>query len=334
MKALLACLAIAASAALAQSPDEQMTFEVASVKPSAPMTAGRFSFGAKGGPGTSDPGQITYSSLSLKNLLVMSFGVKPYQVSGPDWLDSERFDIVAKVPAGATKEQARFMLQNLLKERFHLTFHHETKDLPMYSLTVGKSGPKFKESPEDPPPAATAAGGPSPTDDAPRVFTNSGRITMGPDGMPQLPAGMAPKTGCMSMMMMNNGGPRSHMVCTKQSMELFVAQLANQLDKPVTDLTNLKAKYDFTLDFAPDPNAMGGKLPMMAMGGGSGTMIREERVGPGPGHGGDGGDRPEQVAAPPLPAALQEQLGLKLDQKKGPVDMIVVDKMEKLPTEN
>src|SRR5947207_312669 len=116
------------------------SFEVASVKPAeAPSTPGMLRVGMRGGPGTPDPGQITYSNVSLKNVIMNAYNVKGYQITGPKWLDSERFDIVAKVPKGATKEEFRLMLQNLLAERFKLSLHHESKELPIYGLVVGKN---------------------------------------------------------------------------------------------------------------------------------------------------------------------------------------------------
>jgi len=158
-----------AGAALAQTAADPTTFEVASVKPAAPQTPGRMMVGMRGGPGTPDPGQVTLTNVTQKMLLARAYGVQDYQISGPGWLESERYDIVAKVPEGATKEQFQAMLQNLLAERFKLTLHHETKELPQYALVVAKNGPKLKES--APPPAAegTAAkdgagpdGGPPP----------------------------------------------------------------------------------------------------------------------------------------------------------------------------
>ncbi len=91
-----------------------------------------------------------------------AYGVKTYQISGPAWLDTERFDIVAKVPQGATKDDVKLMLQNLLADRFKLTLHREKKDMPMYALLVAKNGPKLKESPPDDPNANDAA--PAPLD--------------------------------------------------------------------------------------------------------------------------------------------------------------------------
>ncbi|HWC97069.1 MAG TPA: TIGR03435 family protein [Candidatus Sulfopaludibacter sp.] len=332
-----ACLSIAAcGAVLAQSSDNQLTFEVASIKPAEPMTGGRMMIGSRGGPGSADPGHLTYNNVSLKNLLTNAYGVRGYQITGPSWLDGERFDIVAKLPEGTTKDQVKIMLQNLLKERFGLAVHHETKDLPMYALVVGKGGSKMKESPEDPPAPAAVTGGPNDATAAkapepPDVGKMMGKVVMGPDGTIKLPAAMMARTGCMNMMMMSPSGPKSHLQCSKQTMSAFVDQLSNQMDKPVNDMTGLKAKYDFTLDFLPDENGMG-KMPMMPAGGGAVAFAHDVERGPGSGPG--RGEQAEQVAVPPLPAALQEQLGLKLEQKKGPVDIIVVDKMQKTPTEN
>src|SRR5271154_7259431 len=100
----------------------------------------------KGGPGTADPERLTYTNIALKTILLRAYGVLNYRLSGPDWLNSARFNIVAKVPPGATKEQLTLMLQNLVVERFNLTFHHETKETLVYELTAGKNGPKLKES--------------------------------------------------------------------------------------------------------------------------------------------------------------------------------------------
>ena len=82
-------------------------------------------FGSRGGPGTPDPGRYTTSNMTLKGLLVSAYDVKAYQITGPAWIETERYDIVAKVPAGATKEQFRVMLQNLLAERFKIELHRE-----------------------------------------------------------------------------------------------------------------------------------------------------------------------------------------------------------------
>jgi uncharacterized protein (TIGR03435 family) len=148
-------LPFAACAASAQTVDAPAAFEVASVKLSArEQWRDRFHVAVgslmRGGPGTGSPGQISFTSASLITLIASAYGVKTYQISGPAWFDAVSFDIVAKVPAGATKRQVDVMLRNLLAERFALRLHHEKRDLPVYTLTVGKNGPKMKlcEDPE------------------------------------------------------------------------------------------------------------------------------------------------------------------------------------------
>src|SRR5271157_134132 len=163
-------------AAWAQTAENSPTFEVASVKPAAPLTGNMIRVMMRGGPGTPDPGQITYNNVTLKDVLTNAYGVKRFQISGPGWLDSERFDIVAKLPRGATKAEFMVMLQNLLAERFKLTLHREKKDLPMYALVVAKNGPKMKES-VAPAPQAGAPGAEGPPDAA-----GPPKITMDRDG--------------------------------------------------------------------------------------------------------------------------------------------------------
>jgi uncharacterized protein (TIGR03435 family) len=317
-----------ACAAFAQTTEATPSFEVATVKPAAPpsttMAMGgmriAMRMGTRGGPGTADPGQITYSGMSMKNLLVAAYGVKTYQISGPSWIDSERFDIVAKVPQGATKDDVKLMLQNLLAERFKLTLHREKKELPMYALVVAKNGPKMKESPPDDPDAKDASAALDPVaaaaaneqkakqnlEDLKRTVERGGDTLKFPPGR-----GMT--------MMMNGRG--AHMSAPKQTMEQFAEWLAGQLDRPVVDQTTLTKKYDLALDYAPE--STGGRGPMGGM------------IAPPPGSdGAEKADLDAQAAAPTLFAALQEQLGLKLEQKKGPVELLVVDRLEKTATEN
>ncbi len=321
--AVLACCA-AAWAQKAEGP----TFVVASIKPAAPMEPGRMMMGMRGGPGTTSPGQINITNMNVRDLMADAFDVKSYQITGPDYIDSQRFDIIAKIPAGATKDDARVMMQNLLKERFGLTLHHETKDMSMYALVVAKGGSKLKESdaqPAEAPGQQPGAGGPDGPPPGPPPPPKIGK-----DGMPELPAAMR-RPGNMMMMMMPG---RMRMQGTAVPISRLVDLLARQYDRPVTDQTGLTKTYDITLDFAPE--GMGGRgMPMPPPGMGPGA-----RVGDGGGGGAIGGGdagpvrMPEGGEAATLANALQEQLGLKLEPKKGPVDMLVIDHVEKTPTEN
>src|ERR1700683_1093094 len=130
--------------AQAQVADASVTFDVAAVRP-ARASGGEQA--CSGGPGTASPGRINYTNCSLQTLLLIAYGVSPNQadrLSGPAWLRTEMFDIVANVPAGATAEQVPLMLQNLLIERFKLALHHQSKEADGYGLTVAKNGPAAK----------------------------------------------------------------------------------------------------------------------------------------------------------------------------------------------
>ncbi|HJZ98421.1 MAG TPA: TIGR03435 family protein, partial [Candidatus Solibacter sp.] len=151
---------------------------------------------------------------------------------------------------------------------------------------------------------------------------------MGPDGFPILPDGVASRPGIFMMMMPGRARVTAH----QQTMQDLANRLTNQLNRPVIDNTRLTAKYDFVLTYAPDPNegpgGRGGLGPASA-------LVIGERRGPGPGPGGGtDGILPEGEAPQPLFGAIQSQLGLKLEPKKGDVDIVVIDKMEKTPTEN
>jgi uncharacterized protein (TIGR03435 family) len=91
-----------------------------------------------------EPGSMVYSNVSLKLLLAAAYKVRPEQIVGPAWLDSDRYDIVAKPPAGSTKDQVPLMLQNVLTDRFHTTVREEIRERTTYALVVGKDGAKLK----------------------------------------------------------------------------------------------------------------------------------------------------------------------------------------------
>jgi uncharacterized protein (TIGR03435 family) len=312
-------------AAFAQTAENSPAFEVASVKPAAPITGNRIMVMMRGGPGSPDPGQITYTNVTLKSVLMQAYGVKGFQISGPNWLDSERFDIVAKLPRGATKEQFKVMLQNLLAERFKLTLHREKKDLPMYALVVGKNGPKLKESVDEPAPKegdAPKAGGLA-ADDAMAAAVMR-KLAMGKDGFPVLPPGAGGRGA--TALMLTNGGAR--MSANGQTMAGLAEMLSNRLDLPVIDMTGLTGKYDYTLSFSPD--GLGGMMPPAG-------IAPPLPAGPPPGEGAPGmpmAGAPDAQSGPNLFSALQEQLGLKLEQRKAPVDLLVIDHLEKVPIEN
>jgi uncharacterized protein (TIGR03435 family) len=293
----ISLVALTALTAFAQSATTP-SFEVASIKPAAPMQNGMIRVGMGG-----DPGRVNYSNVSLKNILTRAYNVKPHQISGPDWLDSERFDVVATVPDGVPKEQIPVMLQNLLAERFKMQVRKETKDANVYALIVGKGGPKLTPAKDD------AGDG-----------QKAGPVMVGPDGKPApRPAG--------GMMMIRSDGHASHIEAKKTTVTAFCDMLSNFLDRPVLDMTEIQGQYDVTLDVSAEEMAglRGGIRMAVAAGGG-----------PAMGHSTDGaaaGPAPESTPGASIFSAVQ-QLGLKLDPRKAPMDYIVVDKADRVPTEN
>jgi uncharacterized protein (TIGR03435 family) len=127
------------SAIFAQSPAMQPAFAVASVKPN-PHLAGKDAITRL----SYNSGGVSGHNLTLKQLIVEAYDLQPHQVSGgPKWLDNDEYDIDARADGPASKEQLRGMLRTLLAERFGLAMHSETKELPVYELTVDKNGPKI-----------------------------------------------------------------------------------------------------------------------------------------------------------------------------------------------
>jgi uncharacterized protein (TIGR03435 family) len=232
----------------------------------------------------------------MKYLLMAAYDVKVFQIAGPAWLDTERFEIDATMPSDTTQEQFRVMLQNLLAERFKLTAHRETRELPMYLLVVARNGPKMKESAETPA-LKIDDNLPSPNMPAPPKI--------GADGFPILlprPPGFP-----IGMIMMNG---RARLDAQHNTMQELAERLTSLTSRPVIDATALQAKYDFTLTYLPE-----GAPPPAPAGSGTPTV-------------------PEAEPLPDVFGAVQAQLGLKLEPKKGPMEMIVVDHVEKTPTGN
>ena len=257
-----------------QSADSQPAFEVASIKASPPPPPTGMMVGRFGGPGSNDPTRVTFRNFDLSGLVIVAYGIEYFQLSAPDWLRDDRFDVVAKLPDGTTKEQFQYMLQNLLAERFHMAAHREKKEGQVYELVVGKNGPKLQE----------AAAEPVPEDDPPPT---SGHPKLDRDGFPALPPGLRH----WQVMIGNRASVRY-----VESLDEFAETLSAQLGRPVTNATGLKGKYEFTLHWVLE------------------------------------GARDD--SGPTLFGAIQGQLGLKLEPKKGLIDIVVVDHIDKVPTEN
>jgi uncharacterized protein (TIGR03435 family) len=262
-------------------------YDVASVKPSSGNDGRRLMM--------MTPDGVSMHGVPVQMLLQQAFGVEADRIMGaPAWVKSSAFDIEAKVaPEDAPKldklkmEQRRGMLLPLLVERFNLKYHHETRELPEYSLVVAKGGPKLTEAK----PAE-----PLKPDDSPKPDAKF------PAGPPRDPLGRR------GQMMMNPGRIEAH----GGSMTFLAHALSAQLGRTVTDKTGLTGGYDFTLQWTPD-NA---PMPMA-----------------GPEAGPQHSDSASDPVGPSLFTALQEQVGLKLEAGKGPVDVIVIDHIDQ-PSEN
>jgi uncharacterized protein (TIGR03435 family) len=235
--------------AIAQPVDRAATresrFEVVAIKPFAPQPQelGRkagLGLGMRGGPGTNDPGEVTFTG-SIKSLIIASYSVRSYQVSGPSWLDSDLFVAVAKVPTGTTRDDLPSMWLNVLADRFHLKTHQETKKISVYDLVVSRNGAKLTVSPPVPKSSDRANEGPV-------------QFSVGPDGCPVLADG---RRGPSTKML-----PTAFQICAaRMTMDTLIHFLNGFVDRPIIDKTDLKDKYDFKLEFSPDATMHPGEAP-------------------------------------------------------------------------
>jgi uncharacterized protein (TIGR03435 family) len=225
------CMTLLVSAAAAQ------TFEVASIRPnSSGDTHSDYSVSGE------DGAKLATKNVNLITLIQRAFQVHQYQIAGPDWLTDARFDINATMPAGTERNQLPGALQAMLKERFGLALHRETKEQPVYALSIGGSGPKMQSTPD---PQATSG-----------TWQSRGQYK-----------------------------------AVNENMAHFCDVLSRQLGKPVLDATGLSGAYDFVLDYDPQDGMS-------------------------------------------LFVAIEQKLGLRLESKKAPVELLVIDRVEKSPTEN
>jgi uncharacterized protein (TIGR03435 family) len=135
---VIAVLLAVSSFAQAPAPVE---FEVASVKPSADPGAARAQVGLR-----IDGAQLTCNYFSLRDYIALAYGMKNYQIVGPDWVAAQRYDIAAKLPTGASRPQVPEMMKALLAERFQLKAHPDKKEFAVWALVTTKSGSKLQES--------------------------------------------------------------------------------------------------------------------------------------------------------------------------------------------
>ncbi|MGA7237307.1 MAG: TIGR03435 family protein [Bryobacteraceae bacterium] len=257
-----------------------LSFEVASIKPAGPLDPIAIGSGQVV-PGISGDNALVHINASLMELVCQAYHVSRNQVvDGPGWLSrltAERFDVLAKMPHGATREQVPEMLVALLAERFKLVAHREKRNTSVYALTVANGGPKLTEAVDGP---ASAEGG----------FRSKAR---------------------------ENG--RVRFEYDSVTMERFVGLLSRFLDHPVVDQTGLKGAYQVSYEI----NLMAmAKNAVMNSG-----LARSQASDP-------------AAAADPIEDpgdsifSSVKRLGLKLDRRNLPCDVVVIESIEKTPIEN
>jgi uncharacterized protein (TIGR03435 family) len=256
------------------------------------------------------PSEFRMTNIPLRLLIFQAYRVSSYQmVGGPGWIDSERFDIVAKAPAGSTPDQTTLMIRGLLADRFKLKVHAETREVPIYALVLarsdGKLGPKLSKSTDDcekilaerrAAAQAARAGGAGPVPFA----------MPGPNEKPVCTINMRPTP-------VPNGMPLLTFMGGGQPMQVLVNQISGMVNRRVVDKTGLTGLYDFELQFS-----MRGQMPLttQAAGAAGGANTPTAPIDDGP----------------TMFDAVRE-LGLKLESEKGPVEHLVIDSVER-PTED
>ena len=333
----IACLA--PLALLCAQTTAKVAFEVASIKAAPPLlTLVQEIQSGKRGIGSLqqnvNDARADFGYMPLNNLIMYAYKLKAHQIIGPDWMTSEAFEIHAKLPEGASKDQVPEMMQSLLAERFKFVAHRENNEQPIYALIVSKDGLKMKEAVEE-----VAASAENPAEASPgqgnaaKGEVLSLKTVEGPVSIKQEGRGMvlnSGKTGQLRMNMGTNGA--MSLEATKLAMPDFAELLTQFLDRPVVDMTGLKGSYQVALEIpmadllrmaqqiAP---RLGVSLPPGL--GGAGSI-----VGATPGSEGLGASDP---AGGGIFQAV-EKLGLKLDSRKAPVETLIVDSIERTPTED
>ena len=282
-------LAIAgAAAAFAQDPPKAQ-FEVATIRPS-PQT---LDSGVTAGVHI-DGAQVRAVALTLKDYIGIAYRIKVYQISGPDWLTSARFDIAATLAPGGSMTQFTEMMQSLLEERFQLKIHREKKDFPVYVLEVAKGGLKMQESAPDP-----------------NAEDSKAPINVSGGGSAQ---GISVNLGRGSSYTFSNNkfeGKRLTMTALAGNLERFV-------DRPIVDMTNLPGSYDFSLDLTEEDY----RVMLIRAGVNAGVTLPPQAL------------RLLDGASPVSLFDAMQKLGLKLDATRAPLDLLVIDDARKTPTEN
>jgi uncharacterized protein (TIGR03435 family) len=306
---------IAGCMLLNQAGAAGLEFEVASIRPSPPITPDLIQAGKIRNGMTMDKGRVDYARVPLLALISLAYKISPNQIKGPDWLREQTFDIQATLPAGATDEQLPEMLQALLADRFKLTVHRENKDQSVYALVVAKGGLKVKEaSPEEAPAPVPAADPNAPPPPPSMVMPLGGaqtRISEDSKGATV----SNPLLGTVRASQGQNGSMR--LEAPNTTFEGLSGLLTEFLRQPVVDMTGLQGRYQVILEMNPSEMADAARAAGESQAGAAGP--------------------PSAPAVDPranMFIGAVQKLGLRLDSRKLPVETIVVDHLEKTPTDN
>lgn len=329
-----------AQTALAAQADKQppeqaaapLEFDVASVRPSAPLDPVKMRAAAQAGKMPNfgmhlDGLRAEYNYMTLKALIAAAYKVKDYQIAGPDWMATEHYDIVARLPEGSNKDDAAAMLRALLADRFKLQAHIQAQERPVLALVVAKGGPKLKASPA-----------PAPIDEDAPLKPGERKMDM-PDGPARITQNIDPKTGGVVVINMGTRGTYDEKIDSSTmmvqidgtgiSMSGFVdmltqiMQIGGPTAKPVVDETGLTGHYEVSLSLSLTDLMAAARAQGANMQGGSPS-----------GPGGGMGEASDPGGAGSTVYASVEKLGLKLVPKKAVVQQLVVTNAEKTPTEN
>jgi uncharacterized protein (TIGR03435 family) len=292
-----------AAAAFGQAPAAPH-FEVASIKPAPPDLMAQYAAGKLHTGMSVDGARVDIGAMTLADLICAAYRIRPYQLSGPDWMTANRFNILARIPDGVPKESVPEMLQALLVERFGLAIHHEAKDESVYALIIGKGGAKMEESRQNSDAPTSTGGATADLGQGPVDVKRDGKGGATLSGGPNGPMRMSP-------------GPEgsTHYEFLAMSMRKLADFLSPMLDRPVAGVTGTTGYYQVSLD-----------IPLVIL------RRRAEAAGFAP-------PAPPSASAPAEPSddllfeSLQK-MGLKLEKRKLPIDTIIVDRLERAPTGN
>ncbi len=331
---LYAIFVCACGALLGQSSRAPAQFEVASVRPAAslppePLVGG----GRGGGSGGNGCGvqkltvtgdRVNYACVPLRGLIAYAFGIRQNQIKGPDWMIDKRFDILAKLPPSASEDQVPEMFKTLLADRFKLAVHRESLEQPVSGLVI-KGGLKLKEgSPE----AEAALAGPKATSADP--FCPQQSINCAPQitnlgGVQTRSTPLSPTVRILTNLHMGTvrwtplGSGNTRVEAPNTTLEgIADAMNATGYDPPVVDMTGIKGRYEVVLEVSANLTDVVNQARAL-----------QEQVG-----GADSIMMMLRTAAEKAWQAAFQRIGLQLELRKGAADVIVVDHLEKTPTEN